>query len=113
MSEYPDDDALARIRMWEFTDAQPFESFMAYIKSVGQYWPDESFGWREEPLTRTYHVSTGGWSGNESIIQSMRQNAVFWLLCWESSRRGGHFVFTLPDPSTQWAGPIPEPEEQP
>lgn len=37
--------------------------------------------------------STGGWSGNESIIGAMQKNRMVWNFLWEQSRRGGHYVF--------------------
>jgi len=38
-------------------------------------------------------VSSGGWSGCEDVIGALGENTVFWLMCWRSSRRGGHFEF--------------------
>lgn len=36
---------------------------------------------------------TGGWSPNEDVIEAMHRNTILWMLCWESSHRGGKFVF--------------------
>jgi hypothetical protein len=73
---------------------------MAFVKSVGNYWPQETFGWGQEG--RTYHVSTGGWSGNEEILSAMQDNLIFWMVCWQEHKRGGHYVFELPNPETYW-----------
>lgn len=43
-----------------------------------------------------YEISTGGWSGNESLIDALMNNHVAWALTWQSSRRGGHYVFEIP-----------------
>jgi hypothetical protein len=37
---------------------------------------------------------TGGWSGNEDIIEAMMENVLLWLAVWQRSERGGHFTFT-------------------
>lgn len=44
---------------------------------------------------RRYEVSTGGWSGNEDIIRVL-ERTFFWVMCWQSSRRGGHYVLDVP-----------------
>ena len=41
-------------------------------------------------------MATGGWSGNESIISSLQDNIMFWSMYWESSHRGGLFIFRIP-----------------
>jgi hypothetical protein len=43
-----------------------------------------------------YRLATGGWSGNEEIIGAMEANQIFWMLCWQSSKRGGEFSFFVP-----------------
>ena len=40
--------------------------------------------------------ATGGWSGNESIIGSLRDNAMVWALTWRLSAVGGLHIFRIP-----------------
>ncbi len=100
---YPTDDALFLIENWHFSDAK---GFFAFIESI---WHLRSWGWTEcvggiddwtqEKLpdtTKRFHISTAGWSGNESIIHSMKKNNhMMWSLNWVQSRRGGHYIFEL------------------
>ena len=95
---YPTDDALQIIRIWHWSDPKGWFSF---IKSI---WYMYSWGWHEGEAEHEYNkddkvwrlsISTGGWSGNESIIQAMQDNIMMWHLNWVSSRRGGHYVFEL------------------
>lgn len=95
---YPTEDALELIERWHFNDA---EGWFVYIRSI---WWSADWGWKEkeEPheykentMVHRYHVSTGGWSGNESIIRAMQDNHMMWHLNWVQSRRGGHYIFEL------------------
>lgn len=97
---YPTDEALERIKEWGH-DEKVGDHFalMAFIKTFWWY-PD--WGWAEDDYkdevygnVRRFRISTGGWSGNESIIGAMHENFVFWSMCWHSSRRGGHWEFRL------------------
>jgi len=42
-----------------------------------------------------YDFFTGGWSGNEDLIAALSKNFYAWSQLWESSHRGGRFVFVL------------------
>jgi hypothetical protein len=100
MSDYPTEDELQAIRVWPVDDLL---GWFAHIKSTGNYWPAEAFGWSEfdsvddfKRQVRVYHISTGGWSGNEEIIDAMRENTMCWILTWQEHRRGGHYAFSVP-----------------
>ena len=98
---YPTEEELTRIREWSMDDPR---GWLAFIKTC---WYAPDWGWHEEheldetlsPRWATsYHISTAGWSGNEEIIRAMRENPnLLWDQTWESVRRGGHYVFIVPD----------------
>jgi len=96
IGEYPTDEELDTIIKWTFD--KEWRLLMEYIHKL---WWAADWGWREEdteddihgPVHR-YDISTGGWSGNESLISAMRENPnLFWSMCWVQSRRGGHYIF--------------------
>ena len=99
---YPTEAALERIKKWDFKDNSGPVDLLEFVRSI---WWSADWGFRGPERTTgpirgkvlRFRLSTGGWSGNESIIGAMLGNAVFWLMCWQQSRRGGHFVFDVPD----------------
>jgi len=83
---YPDDNELEIIKNWNPMD---MTGLLDYIEPMWKYadcgyWGEED-GW--------YHISTAGWSGNESIIGAMMENIIWWTMYWYSSTCGGHYVF--------------------
>ena len=40
-------------------------------------------------------LTTGGRSSNEMMIGALKENLIFWTMCWKSSHRGGKFVFDM------------------
>ena len=44
-----------------------------------------------------WQVSTGGWSGCESIIATLEMNFIFWWQCWKLTMRGGYYEFEMPE----------------
>jgi hypothetical protein len=80
--DYPTEQELETITNWPYED---FEGWMAYIKGI---WHFADWGWSE--VDGIFLISTGGWSGNESIISAMEKNFILWSSHWISSRRGGH-----------------------
>lgn len=96
---YPTEDALTIIREWTFQ--MPTRELFDFIKSI---WWMPDWGWKEceviDEITGetnyAYYISTGGWSGNESIVEAMQDNKYFfWFRNWVQSRRGGHYIFEL------------------
>lgn len=83
---YPTDEALDCIERWPYIEADQMLEFVRGLWSYPQFWTQEG---------DVLSVSTGGWSGNESLIRAMKGNLAFWHMCWESSRRGGHYTFDL------------------
>lgn len=96
---YPTDEELDRIKSWPIEGDHSL--WFDFIRSC---WWAAYWGWHEEdavddlfdkPVHR-YSISTGGWSGNENIIDAMRGNEnMLWAFTWVQSRRGGHYIFQI------------------
>jgi hypothetical protein len=93
---YPTHAALKIIELWPYDDKKGWFDFINHL------WWQPNFGWNEGPEQHEwkdekvyrYHISTGGWSGNETIIEAMEMNKNFlWTMTWVQSRRGGHYIF--------------------
>ena len=85
---YPDEEELKKIAEWDYCD---FHGLMDYVKERWKY-ADCGY-WKKG--RKYYRISTGGWSGNESIISALMENTMFWAVFWESSKRGGHYNFEI------------------
>lgn len=94
---YPFEEDLQRIREWPITN-----NYAPLLDFIGERWsyPDR---WEkveaaddvlDKPVWR-YTCSTGGWSGNESLIYALQDNCIAWSMCWAQSRRGGHYIFEV------------------
>lgn len=88
MADYPTDEELSRVSAWPESDPA---GWFAYIK--GLWWAAD---WGFSQSDARYSMSTGGWSGNESIISAMRENGALWGPCYLTCRRGGHYCFGIP-----------------
>jgi len=82
---YPTEDALTIIELWPSFDSPGWFEF------IRDRWHLASWGWSK--VGSEYHISTGGWSGNESIIAAMQNNWTLWSICWVQSNRSGHYIF--------------------
>jgi hypothetical protein len=99
---YPTEETLDIISTWDIQNiTKDVEELLLYVKRAWRY--PEYFTTSKKrfrrfkggSLIRRYFVSTGGWSGNESLISALVQNHVFWLLSWQQSERGGHYIFEV------------------
>lgn len=94
---YPTEEALLKIEQWDTNDQKGWFEFIQsiwHLASWGWHEVDEKHEWRDEQVHR-YHISTAGWSGNESVIAAMKANIWMWGNTWVQSRRGGHYTFEL------------------
>lgn len=87
---YPTEEELERIRTW------PWQDFVGLLEFVNAqcWWPRPDCGFRK--FDDLYELATGGWSGNEEVIDALHHNPMFNALCWQSSHRGGLHVYKLP-----------------
>lgn len=91
---YPTADALWCVMHW------PWDDSAGWFKFIESIWWMADWGWHEKIAADwddkdvlQYHIATGGWSGNESIIEYMQKNTMLWHLTWVQSRRGGGYIF--------------------
>ncbi len=99
---YPTEETLEVISKWDDLSDQGYVDWIEYVKKVWM-WPEfisvgesDNLMVRElhETLKRGPHVlkmSTGGWSGNESIISAMQDHLILWSFNLVSYRAGGHY----------------------
>jgi hypothetical protein len=95
---YPTDETLDAIANW------PPDSFDDLMRFVISAWHPTGHVYRARGFVA---LTTGGWSGNESIIDALESNQLFWSRYWSHIMRGGKYCFAvqLGDPVTPfWQG---------
>lgn len=88
---YPSRELIAAISGATFANAaEAFELAEAYFNQCGygRAWRTQSEEGEE------LRFATGGWSGCEEVISTMEQNHAL-MYAWESSHRGGLYVFLV------------------
>lgn len=90
---YPTTYCLYKIRSWEIKDWESLKALLAYVGDNLYY--NNSLRVSSDCLS--WSISTGGWSGNESIIEALKKNWFFWSAFWKRSTRGGHYEFETHD----------------
>ena len=91
MPFYPTDQDLKKVREWPHADFIKLMEFVEELWAYGDWGFLRSYEGHKEVIA----LSTAGWSGNEEIIGALQANGMFWSMCWESSRRGGHYLFKV------------------
>lgn len=86
MNRYPTREELKKIIKWK---PENFKGLMDFIYGIWEYANDGY--WTQKG--KRYYISTAGWSGNEHIISALEKNWTFWVMCWQQSKRGGHYIF--------------------
>lgn len=84
---YPTEKQLKYIKKFDLTKSRVSE-LLDYIEPIWEYGD-----WGFHRAKHRLELHTGGWSGNEDIIDALRHNFLFWAMFWWNSRRGGHYIF--------------------
>lgn len=91
---YPTDEVLEWIENYN-----PFENggFSELLEILVDLWRWDDYIEIKRPYKgrKTIWLHTGGWSGNESIINALNKNVYFWIN-WKLSKVGGHYKFSIP-----------------
>lgn len=103
---YPTEETLERIKTWPYETLQdPIDAmdFAGRAWSYPDYWQktelwEDPEGYPGQRPEVRYVFSTGGWSGNESIIGAIEENVMLRALGAWSWRRGGHYEYRFPTP---------------
>jgi hypothetical protein len=98
-NEYPRESELEQIKNWDYKLG--FKSLFEFIEGI--WWmPDWGFKLykgRDNLLGNVVmklQLHTGGWSGNESIMDALGQNFIFYSTSFWKQYRGGHYYFQIP-----------------
>jgi len=95
---YPTKEELEFIRKWKYGQGQSVQDLIHHLEDI---WWKSDWGFKLKNGRNTgkkikrLFLSTGGWSGNEIIIDCLTKTD-FWTLFWEQSKRGGHYIFKIP-----------------
>ncbi len=92
---YPTGKEIRNIRKWDILD-KGVKGLLDLLESA---WEPADWGFKltgKRILKLELH--TGGWSGNEKIIEALANNTMFWTMYWEKSVRGGHYYFRIYKP---------------
>lgn len=89
---YPDEKSLKEIKEWDIPK-QGIRGLLDLVKENTK-WSDRQIHITGKKVIR-FEYHTGGWSGNEDVINALRQNLLFWPLFWVKSIRGGHYYFKI------------------
>lgn len=92
---YPEQKELQKIKDWDVYDFINLIDFVRdlwnYNKHIKCYWHNKN----KTGYTMRLELLTCGWSGNESIVDSLLENNVFKMLWYAEWHRGGKYVFEI------------------
>jgi hypothetical protein len=86
LADYPTDEELQALEDYR----GPAEGMLDLLRPIWHW------GIRDEWVTRNgsrLYLATGGWSGNEDIIDALQHNWAWWAINWHKSMGGGAFWF--------------------
>lgn len=91
--EQQDIDLIVKLAGGKMTAPTPDMNIFTLLNELKAIWKWDNYvelnvnsdGWELK-------ISTGGWSGHETIISAL-EGTFFWFLYWQESKRGGHYKF--------------------
>ena len=89
---YPDEVSLKEIKEWDILK-HGVQGLLDLIED-NTHWKDRQIHQTGKRVIR-YEYHTGGWSGNEDVIDALRHNFLFWSMFWEKTTKGGHYYFKI------------------
>ncbi len=89
---YPDEASLKAIKEWDILK-RGIQGLLDLVYE-NTNWADRQIYIRGKRVLH-YYYSTGGWSGNEDVIDALHHNFTFWSLYWVRTTRGGHYYFRI------------------
>jgi len=98
-NNYPDEESLRQIKEWDVL-TKGVEGLLDLIEE-NTNWAGRQI-YREGKNVIRYEYHTGGWSGNEDVIEAMMHNFLFWALSWVKSTVGGHYYFKIRKKQYGW-----------
>jgi len=95
---YPTEEWLEFIRTYKPTEEFPVRDFVALLHD-GLWTPSWCYVLRRRRLgVRKLELHTGGWSGNEEVVQAILANFMLrHTLGYHTWHRGGHYYFRFMD----------------
>jgi len=95
---YPSDETLRDISYWYTFNGYTPKEFLQFCEGAfnthyGSWKIVENYNndlLKDKPFD-ALRIATGGWSGNESVIQQM-EKTIFWSICWRASVSGGLYI---------------------
>lgn len=89
---YPTRSTVQIISKWQIRSKHWADDCAALLSYVRKCWAFRDYFTSNGGY---YQVSTAGWSGNERVIEALQANKRFWRMCWQESKRGGHYKFEI------------------
>ena len=96
---YPDEESLEAIRNWDI-QKQGVDGLLELVRE-NTNWADRQIGLSGKHVLR-FEYHTGGWSGNEEVIDALQQNFMFWATSWVKHTAGGHYYFKIRKKQFGW-----------
>lgn len=100
---YPTELTLDTIKNWKIESQEDLLQLIDYARDAynhhyGNWYVIEDYDklshWYFEPFDALI-VSTGGWSGNESVIRALMENPIIRMRCLIATFAGGMYIFDI------------------